>query len=714
MNSVPCHASVTQDPWVFYGTQDANAQDLWNPRGGNWVIADGNTGAIVAQYALSARVNSTAIAHGSDDGSGYGNDWMVVTTRWSKNGTGSAGGGVVFAFRDKGPRPRLYVPQTFVQLPPLQGSDLPLAQRTDEDAVMNTGCTNLTFSAALYTPALMAAKLSTVSAAGQEQAGKLANKFVEHTVDELLAVSQTKKSEFFEKALALDDEAYLPAEQVKPAIANSASLAVPDWVTIVSPLPFPATVAGGGSVDFTFEFTRSKIPFLSISTFYLNITSSNDPDYCIEDPAKTPIAQIKYSVPYVFCLTVIDEMFFGDEGVAWTNNLALLGNSEVFDEFAPTGSGDHLFSGSMYFMNDMNSAAWNPISGSGGWDPLIDGGFLSPFFVSGEDNCGSCVKNGNLPVAGTTNGFNYSWVVGDICSWAVIDTGQEAGFTAYGGNNPGDHQGGPSMGLLVKYREVGAYGPDYGAFKLTVMDIINRNATAIDGLYYGSFIDWDVQNDNRDTGTADPVKGYVYQYGSNRAYGTIGLPSKGNYWPDLTKTDPMYNVRIMAASDYQEDLQFDSLYDWANKYAEHSVTNKPTDVPVNPATDRSTMATYGKIDLGANGTPAGQHTFGFATFGIEAFTGPTDVDNLRKFVNKFAGFGRGDVNNDDVINLLDLVRMSKAYPAVGPPLTLGPGPVPFRHLGDVDNDGDVDHADVVYLAAYFFTGGPPPKSTFLF
>ena len=31
---------------------------------------------------------------------------------------------------------------------------------------------------------------------------------------------------------------------------------------------------------------------------------------------------------------------------------------------------------------------------------------------------------------------------------------------------------------------------------------------------------------------------------------------------------------------------------------------------------------------------------------------------IQNFANKFAGFGRGDVNNDDVINLLDLVRLA--------------------------------------------------------
>ena len=47
------------------------------------------------------------------------------------------------------------------------------------------------------------------------------------------------------------------------------------------------------------------------------------------------------------------------------------------------------------------------------------------------------------------------------------------------------------------------------------------------------------------------------------AYGFIGLPSKGSYWPDGVKTDPMYNGQILhSADDYWKNQQFDSLYAW--------------------------------------------------------------------------------------------------------------------------------------------------------
>ena len=59
----------------------------------------------------------------------------------------------------------------------------------------------------------------------------------------------------------------------------------------------------------------------------------------------------------------------------------------------------------------------------------------------------------------------------------------------------------------------------------------------------------------------------------------------------------------------------------------------------------------------------------------------TDADNLRKFVDKYAGFHRGDIDNNDIIDLRDLVRLQRFLHSGGP------GPVPFKHLGDVNNDG---------------------------
>jgi hypothetical protein len=107
----------------------------------------------------------------------------------------------------------------------------------------------------------------------------------------------------------------------------------------------------------------------------------------------------------------------------------------------------------------------------------------------------------------------------------------------------------------------------------------------------------------------------------------------------------------------------------------------------------------------------GSVSFGMAVFGLELPGSPlADMADLSVFVNKYSGHGRGDVNNDGIIDLADLVYLSN-YVA---DMVNNPGPVPFMHLGDVDADGDVDIDDVIYLEQFFFYYGPPPVGEFIF
>ncbi|MFH2055408.1 MAG: dockerin type I repeat-containing protein, partial [bacterium] len=129
--------------------------------------------------------------------------------------------------------------------------------------------------------------------------------------------------------------------------------------------------------------------------------------------------------------------------------------------------------------------------------------------------------------------------------------------------------------------------------------------------------------------------------------------------------------------------------------------------PGDPPDDQSTMIAFGKSNIPGLGTVS----FGMAVFGLELPASPlADMNDLSIFVNKYAGFGRGDVNNDGVFDLQDLVYLSN-YVA---DMVNNPGPVPFKHLGDVNADGAVDLLDVEYMEQYFFYYGPPPVGEFVF
>jgi hypothetical protein len=74
-------------------------------------------------------------------------------------------------------------------------------------------------------------------------------------------------------------------------------------------------------------------------------------------------------------------------------------------------------------------------------------------------------------------------------------------------------------------------------------------------------------------------------------------------------------------------------------------------------------------------------------------------------VFELAIVGRGDVNRDGEINAADVVFLL-AYLYKG-----GPPPEPLE-LGDANADGYVNSADVVYLIQYLYRGGPPPPAKY--
>ena len=65
-------------------------------------------------------------------------------------------------------------------------------------------------------------------------------------------------------------------------------------------------------------------------------------------------------------------------------------------------------------------------------------------------------------------------------------------------------------------------------------------------------------------------------------------------------------------------------------------------------------------------------------------------------------YSRGDMNQDENINIVDVVYLLNYL------FKSGPAPVPYLSLGDADGDADIDISDILYLIDYIFKRGPKP------
>jgi hypothetical protein len=76
---------------------------------------------------------------------------------------------------------------------------------------------------------------------------------------------------------------------------------------------------------------------------------------------------------------------------------------------------------------------------------------------------------------------------------------------------------------------------------------------------------------------------------------------------------------------------------------------------------------------------------------------------LAKRAARWAGFARGDVNDDGCVNLADVCWLSS-----------GNQIYPDTYCGDVDCNGAVDPADRMYLLDYVSGSGPAPQGAWRF
>ncbi len=249
-DDIPIHASVTQDPYVCYGTFSE----------GEWKILDGTTGDLELQYLLDENplemlalnretVQGTAIARGSD-----GENYLVVST-YGLNSSAAR----LFAFRvDDAPRPRLYVPEIRYALDTAHVNDPDALTRSVADVFTNMGTQNLTYTATLVAGNPLRSSSSAKS------------------VSEIKKASESGAED--QKTAELSDEEadLVLAKRAEKADADAAEkLDPPSWVSWNS--SSSGVLSPGESASFEFEIDRTA---LEAGDNYFDVAiSTNDPDY---------------------------------------------------------------------------------------------------------------------------------------------------------------------------------------------------------------------------------------------------------------------------------------------------------------------------------------------------------------------------------------------------------------------------------------------------
>ena len=277
-----------------------------------------------------------------------------------------------------------------------------------------------------------------------------------------------------------------------------------------------------------------------------------------------------------------------------------------------------------------------------------------------------------------------------------------------------------TMGLYVKSITIGVNDADaglLGSMTLEVFEFTERNSEEILGWKFGAWADWDVGaivGGNKDTmyidrsistawntahtpGSVEEAWGFIkVPFGCVCVCGDCGGNAVREPLKNVVTLDSDNSMYGANAGDY-----FDSVYYYASlPPGEYTMPNAVS------KRDQSMHVTLVEKDtIDADET----FTFGVAVFGLHGMADPqssTELVPLAHMVNKFAGWGRGDVNNDNKINLCDIIYLAATVNG-------GPGAVPFKHLSDVNCDGIIDMLDVNYLVDFYFNCGPCPIGKWL-
>jgi hypothetical protein len=541
-----------------------------------------------------------------------------------------------------------------------------------------------------------------------------------------------------------------PLEPTKTMrISASAAYALPAYILSVLE-PADGTILGPGEFsDIRLAIDGSLVP-RGASQFYAEI-DSDDPDYFLDSAYMDLGGGVTdYAKPAALmtviggCLPNFTTLYFGDGGgnhiSVWNSTLIYSSNGVDGDDgLEIDGNTSYLYGcdGTLY-CNGPERVVLNSYDGSG--NKIYESTLPDPL-----PTCDFAEANDVILAEMSDDGSAYSNVLGTILNYAFVDTMED--YRVYtvdttvtpwdttiswewdveiqtGINTPYSNElteGWAFKTLVSEYSVTDVTGPkyafeDFWNFTIKRHSVYSRYGYAIPHLYVGMIADWDVDNyANNTTGYSEDYSvGWIYDPTSIGPTLVTGEPDYGGgivkvpFGPGYT---PLINSVDATTSWWSSpEPNWDSIYVWMSRPSTQFSNYKPYAL----GTDRRMWNTIADLNLPAwafSGDesdpvpPEAFETFGFAFFGKFTDHNAAALDNysgMATLINKFCGFGRGDVNDDGVTNLVDIVYLNNfVYGG-------GNGPFPFKHLGDIDGVAGVDGGDITYLINWYFGGGPNP------
>ena len=624
----------------------------------------------------------------------------------------TARGGMV-DLTPQGNRPRLFILNYVNRAAVPFGTDPNLAL-TFPEVFTNTGCADLdvTINISETSNGTPAALWEPVSAQLAENSSNIAAAMIEGNSFKISVPSVTGPDRIVTEAT------------IEKAPVNGAALADMSWINTPT---LNYTVAPGAVQDIDVEVNQGMVG-RGVFTFYAEFTTINDPDYWLDTWNTPPGPEV--SITFLGgCLVDTAMLTFGD-GEA---NHQVIFNTGRFVTRAPDGSiwgflidgvEGVLFQGNYVMGVSDHRLALNQISWLEGSTEDDSWKSWVPDLYDGE--CKPFIEEDVVLQKWSDDGVTYHNIYGNRAIKNAIDSVQNFDDGAGGWdwtNYFAPYDNDSTMGLDMHSTHFGAY--NYGQASSTILQTLNnatveiiefheRNGNAVPGWKLGCYLDYDFRPSDADIDTTvidrSISTGWGFCKSTNTHYvaGMVKLP----FSPFCAEGDPSYLEPMVNcyAIDQRQGMwgscatcneYLDSVYGY--------MSLGPGGFGHNPLPADEDMAahfTFAEHDFAPHET----YTVAIGVFEFGNYAAPGSsaglITEVAHALNKWLGFGRGDVNNDNVIDLADIIYLANRVNYGGP------GAIPFEFLGNVDCNTTSPYytqADVTFLVDYYFNGGPCPS-----